>query len=123
MNIPVTSVAATLKMFVRTSPALFSKKQIKKLIKIFLLPDQTTRLVGGYENISGQKDDARQFRQPEARILKLIIQHLVNVAGNRAVNKMNSKKLAICWFPSLLPMDFAATMKHNLIKKAWSIER
>lgn len=107
MNIPVTSVAATLKMFVRTSPALFSKKQIKKLIKIFLLPDQTTRLVGGYENISGQKDDARQLRQPEARILKFIIQHLVNVAGNRAVNKMNSKKLAICWFPSLLPMDFA----------------
>lgn len=63
--------------------------------------------VGGYGNISGQKDDARQLRQPEARILKFIIQHLVNVAGNRAVNKMNSKKLAICWFPSLLPMDFA----------------
>lgn len=41
------------------------------------------------------------------RILKFIIQYLVNVAGNRAVNKMNSKKLAICWFPSLLPMDFA----------------
>lgn len=99
MNIPVTSVAATLKMFVRTSPALFSKKQIKKLIKIFLLPDQTTRLVAMRTFL------VKKMTPANFRILKFIIQHLVKVAGNRAVNKMNSKKLAICWFPSLL--DFA----------------
>ncbi|XP_065581201.1 rho GTPase-activating protein 190-like [Artemia franciscana] len=40
-------------------------------------------------------------------VLKFIFQHLVRVAENSRVNNMDSKNIAICWWPTLLPFEFS----------------
>ncbi|EEC01507.1 conserved hypothetical protein [Ixodes scapularis] len=39
-------------------------------------------------------------------ILKFVFQHFVKVAENCRLNSMDSKNLAICWWPTLLPLEF-----------------
>uniref|UniRef100_A0A1A9W961 Rho-GAP domain-containing protein n=1 Tax=Glossina brevipalpis TaxID=37001 RepID=A0A1A9W961_9MUSC len=39
-------------------------------------------------------------------ILKYIFQHFVHVSDNSKLNSMDSKNLAICWWPTLIPIDF-----------------
>nr|CAD7452904.1 unnamed protein product [Timema tahoe] len=39
-------------------------------------------------------------------VLKFVFQHFVKVSENCKLNSMDSKNLAICWWPTLLPIEF-----------------
>ncbi|XP_071440115.1 rho GTPase-activating protein 190 isoform X6 [Hetaerina americana] len=40
-------------------------------------------------------------------VLKFIFQHFVKISENCKLNSMDSKNLAICWWPTLLPIEFS----------------
>ncbi|KAL1130270.1 hypothetical protein AAG570_013208 [Ranatra chinensis] len=41
------------------------------------------------------------------QILKFVFRHFVRVSENCKLNSMDSKNLAICWWPTLLPIEFS----------------
>ncbi|KAH9366938.1 hypothetical protein HPB48_015060 [Haemaphysalis longicornis] len=64
------------------------------------LPDRSCRLLALRELI-------KSLPPANFEILKFIFQHFVRVAENCRLNSMDSKNLAICWWPTLLPLEFS----------------
>lgn len=49
-------------------------------------------------------------------ILKFIFQHFVRVSENSKLNSMDSKNLAICWWPTLLPIEFTDMVRFESMR-------
>ncbi|XP_055914648.1 rho GTPase-activating protein 190 isoform X12 [Eupeodes corollae] len=125
LDIPVNAVATALKdFFSKRFPPLFDKEVMAELEEIAGTPNvkPETETVGS-RNMSSAKlsmevKTDRSCRLISLRnllnklpvvnfaILKFIFQHFVRVSENSKLNSMDSKNLAICWWPTLIPIEF-----------------
>ncbi|KAH8387849.1 hypothetical protein KR093_009865 [Drosophila rubida] len=113
LDIPVNAVATALKdFFSKRLPPLFSKDIIKELeeiagsrgvgsskLNVEVKTDRSCRLIA-------LKSLLQKLPTINFAILKYIFQHFVHVSDNSKLNSMDSKNLAICWWPTLIPIDF-----------------
>ncbi|XP_013102689.1 rho GTPase-activating protein 190 isoform X2 [Stomoxys calcitrans] len=113
LDIPVNAVATALKdFFSKRLPPLFSKDIIKELEEVA----GSRTVCGSKVNVEVKTDRSCRLmalktlleKLPPANfaILKYIFQHFVQVSDNSKLNSMDSKNLAICWWPTLIPIDF-----------------
>ncbi|XP_077548931.1 rho GTPase-activating protein 190 isoform X4 [Haemaphysalis longicornis] len=101
LELPVNAVATALKdFFSKRLPPLLSHAHMGRLTDIAGLPDRSCRLLALRELV-------KSLPPANFEILKFIFQHFVRVAENCRLNSMDSKNLAICWWPTLLPLEFS----------------
>lgn len=99
-DIPVNAVATALKDFL--------SKKWGPIIPLNLM-DELTEL----SNISEKERRVIAVRElvnklPSAnyKLLRFLFSHFVRISLNCSMNSMDSKNLAICWWPTLLPLHF-----------------
>ncbi|CAH1109193.1 unnamed protein product [Psylliodes chrysocephalus] len=116
LDIPVNAVATALKDFVsKRLPSLFEPDVMTEMEEIAgtrLKPMVTTS--GNLEVKNDRSCRLLALRSMldklppiNFQILKFIFQHFVKVTENSKLNSMDSKNLAICWWPTLLPIEFS----------------
>lgn len=101
LDIPVNAVATALKdFFSKRLPPLFTEDAMTELEDISVRGDRSCRLLALRSLLN---------KMPEVNfeVLKFIFQHFVKVSENCKLNSMDSKNLAICWWPTLLPIEFS----------------
>ncbi|XP_033341440.1 rho GTPase-activating protein 190 isoform X1 [Megalopta genalis] len=114
LDIPVNAVATALKdFFSKRLPPLIDKERMSELEDIsgargiskpmsatcMNMEDRSCRLLA--LRLMLNKLNPINFD-----VLKFIFHHFVKVAENCKLNSMDSKNLAICWWPTLLPIEF-----------------
>jgi len=100
LDIPVNAVATALKdFFSKKLPPLFTDDLIDELEELSIIADRNCRLMS-------LKDLLKKLPNVNFEILKFIFNHFAKVAENCKSNNMDSKNLAICWWPTLLPIEF-----------------
>ncbi|XP_022243974.1 rho GTPase-activating protein 190-like isoform X2 [Limulus polyphemus] len=100
LDIPVNAVATALKdFFSKRLPPLFSVSVMEELSEISNVQDRSCRLFA-------LRDLLKKIPRANFEVLKFVFQHFVRVAENCRLNSMDSKNLAICWWPTLLPLEF-----------------
>ncbi|XP_064477601.1 rho GTPase-activating protein 190-like isoform X2 [Ornithodoros turicata] len=100
LDIPVNAVATALKdFFSKRLPPLLSPAEMDQLTEIAGIQDRSCRLLALRELI-------KNLPPVNFEILKFVFHHFVKVAENCRLNSMDSKNLAICWWPTLLPLEF-----------------
>ncbi|KAJ8665241.1 hypothetical protein QAD02_006903 [Eretmocerus hayati] len=113
LDIPVNAVATALKDFFKRLPPLIDKDSMSQLEDIsgargISKPMSATCM--NMEDRSGRLLALRlmlkKLNAVNFDVLKFIFQHFVKVAENCKLNSMDSKNLAICWWPTLLPIEF-----------------
>ncbi|XP_058840161.1 rho GTPase-activating protein 190, partial [Topomyia yanbarensis] len=125
LDIPVNAVATALKdFFSKRLPPLFSADMMAELEDIagsrppqaisshnidVVKTDRSCRLIA-LRSLLGRLP-ASNFA-----ILSFIFQHFVRVSENSKLNSMDSKNLAICWWPTLLPIEFTDMMRFETMR-------
>lgn len=115
LDIPVNAVATALKDFVsKRLPPLFDPDvmiEMEEIAGTRIKPMVTT--TGNMEVKTDRSCRLLALRSMldklppiNFQILKFIFQHFVKVTENSKLNSMDSKNLAICWWPTLLPIEF-----------------
>ncbi|XP_025993656.1 rho GTPase-activating protein 190 isoform X3 [Solenopsis invicta] len=114
LDIPVNAVATALKdFFSKRLPPLIDKERMSELEDIsgargISKPMSATCM--NMEDRSGRLLALRlmlnKLNPVNFDVLKFVFQHFVKVAENCKLNSMDSKNLAICWWPTLLPIEF-----------------
>lgn len=114
LDIPVNAVATALKdFFSKRLPPLIDKERMNELEDIsgargiskpmsatcMNMEDRSCRLLALRLMLN-------KLNPVNFDVLKFIFQHFVKVAENCKLNSMDSKNLAICWWPTLLPIEF-----------------
>ncbi|XP_022659460.1 rho GTPase-activating protein 190-like isoform X2 [Varroa destructor] len=100
LDIPVNAVATALKdFFSKHLPPLLSTQAMNKLTDASAIPDRSCRLLE-------MRRLLRQLPLANLEILRYVFHHFVRVTENSRQNSMDSKNLAICWWPTLLPLEF-----------------
>lgn len=117
LDIPVNAVATALKdFFSKKRPPLLSCDLMSELEDIsgargMMMIEQANLNVDVKGDRSCRLLALRSLLKKAPRdsfeILKFIFQHFVKVAENCKLNSMDSKNLAICWWPTLLPIEFS----------------
>ncbi|KAK9758629.1 RhoGAP domain [Popillia japonica] len=116
LDIPVNAVATALKDFVsKRLPSLFEEDVMLELEDIAGTRLKPMAIQTG--NIEVKTDRSCRLLALRSmldklppinfQVLKFIFQHFVKVAENSKLNSMDSKNLAICWWPTLLPIEFS----------------
>ncbi|CAH1985676.1 unnamed protein product [Acanthoscelides obtectus] len=116
LDIPVNAVATALKDFVsKRLPPLFDADVMSEMEEIAgtrIKPMVTT--TGNVEVKTDRSCRLLALRSMldklppiNFQILKFMFQHFVKVTENSKLNSMDSKNLAICWWPTLLPIEFS----------------
>ncbi|ENN78679.1 rho GTPase-activating protein 190 [Dendroctonus ponderosae] len=116
LDIPVNAVATALKDFVsKRLPPLFDENVLAEMEEIAgtrMKPMVTT--TGNMEVKADRSCRLLALRQMLDKlppinfaILKFVFQHFVKITENSKLNSMDSKNLAICWWPTLLPIEFS----------------
>ncbi|XP_050734656.1 rho GTPase-activating protein 190-like isoform X10 [Eriocheir sinensis] len=95
LDIPVNAAATALKDYLKQLPPLLPQNQLMELTTIASIGDRSLRLLRLKEMLTG-------LPRVNFEVLKFIFQHFVRVAENCKLNSMDSKNLAICWWPTLL---------------------
>ncbi|XP_049537239.1 rho GTPase-activating protein 190 isoform X1 [Anopheles darlingi] len=124
LDIPVNAVATALKdFFAKRLPALFSAEMMSELEEI-----AGSRPLQSITSLSMEVKTDRSCRLIALRgllnklppsnfaILSFIFQHFVRVSENSKLNSMDSKNLAICWWPTLLPIEFTDMMRFETMR-------
>ncbi|XP_025422553.1 rho GTPase-activating protein 190 isoform X5 [Sipha flava] len=105
LDIPVNAVATALKdFFSKKLPPLFTEDlmdELEDLSEFFVSvkADRSCRLMA-------LRNLLKKLPNVNFEILKFIFRHFVRVAENCKANSMDSKNIAICWWPTLLPIEF-----------------
>lgn len=121
LDIPVNAVATALKDFVsKRLPPLFEEDIMAELEEIAVFGTLGTRIkpmattTGNMEvkadrscRLLALRSMLDKLPPVNFQVLKFIFQHFVRVAENSKLNSMDSKNLAICWWPTLLPIEFS----------------
>ncbi|CAH0558065.1 unnamed protein product [Brassicogethes aeneus] len=116
LDIPVNAVATALKDFVsKRLPPLFDPDVMAEMEDIAgtrIKPMVTT--TGNMEvktdrscRLLALRSMLDKLPAVNFSVLKFIFQHFVKVTENSKLNSMDSKNLAICWWPTLLPIEFS----------------
>ncbi|XP_063868029.1 rho GTPase-activating protein 190-like isoform X13 [Scylla paramamosain] len=95
LDIPVNAAATALKDYLKQLPPLLPQSQLMELTTIASIGDRSLRLLRLKEMLTG-------LPRVNFEVLKFLFQHFVRVAENCKLNSMDSKNLAICWWPTLL---------------------
>ncbi|KAL5277716.1 RhoGAPp190 family protein [Megaselia abdita] len=133
LDVPVNAVATALKdFFSKRLPPLFDKDVMAELEDIAGIQSQSqnqsqtsqmdtataagSRMGSGKATMEIKTDRSCRLIALRAllnklpvlnfEILKYIFQHFVRVSENSKLNSMDSKNLAICWWPTLIPIEF-----------------
>ncbi|XP_037919567.1 rho GTPase-activating protein 190 isoform X4 [Hermetia illucens] len=113
LDIPVNAVATALKdFFSKRLPPLFEADLMTELediagsrgmssakLSMEVKTDRSCRLIA-------LRSLLNKLPPINFSILKFIFQHFVRVSENSKLNSMDSKNLAICWWPTLIPIEF-----------------
>uniref|UniRef100_A0A2S2QI88 Rho GTPase-activating protein n=1 Tax=Sipha flava TaxID=143950 RepID=A0A2S2QI88_9HEMI len=100
LDIPVNAVATALKdFFSKKLPPLFTEDLMDELEDLSVKADRSCRLMA-------LRNLLKKLPNVNFEILKFIFRHFVRVAENCKANSMDSKNIAICWWPTLLPIEF-----------------
>ncbi|XP_022207896.1 rho GTPase-activating protein 190 isoform X1 [Nilaparvata lugens] len=101
LDIPVNAVATALKdFFSKRLPPLFPEELMAELEDISVKGDRSCRLLA-------LRGLLKKLPLVNFEVLKFIFHHFVRVSENCKLNSMDSKNLAICWWPTLLPIEFS----------------
>ncbi|XP_046620253.1 rho GTPase-activating protein 190 isoform X2 [Neodiprion virginianus] len=114
LDIPVNAVATALKdFFSKRLPPLIDKERMSELEDISgarAISKPMSATCMNMEDRSGRllalRHMLKKLNPINFDVLKYIFQHFVKVAENCKSNSMDSKNLAICWWPTLLPIEF-----------------
>ncbi|KAG9510932.1 Rho GTPase-activating protein 190, partial [Fragariocoptes setiger] len=100
-NIPVNAVATALKDFL--------SKKYGPIIPKDLMDELTeiAQIENKHERLASLKKFTSNLPLQSFRLLKYLFSHFVKVMENHRLNSMDSKNLAICWWPTLLPIQFS----------------
>ncbi|CAG9569907.1 unnamed protein product [Danaus chrysippus] len=112
LDIPVNAVATALKdFFSKKLPPLLDEASMAQLEDIAAmrgciaggveLKDRSWRLLALRALLSSA------LTPPARSTLDYLLHHFARVADNSKLNSMDSKNLAICWWPTLLPVQFS----------------
>ncbi|CAH2099094.1 unnamed protein product [Euphydryas editha] len=112
LDIPVNAVATALKdFFSKKLPPLLDEASMAQLEDIAAmrgciaggveLKDRSWRLLALRALL------AAALTPPARATLDYLLHHFARVADNSKLNSMDSKNLAICWWPTLLPVQFS----------------
>ncbi|XP_031336151.1 rho GTPase-activating protein 190 isoform X8 [Photinus pyralis] len=121
LDIPVNAVATALKDFVsKRLPPLFEEDIITELEEIAVFGALGTRIkpmattTGNMEvkadrscRLLALRSMLDKLSPVNFEVLKFIFQHFDRISENSKLNSMDSKNLAICWWPTLLPIEFS----------------
>ncbi|XP_021701384.1 rho GTPase-activating protein 190 isoform X2 [Aedes aegypti] len=124
LDIPVNAVATALKdFFAKRLPSLFNTEMMAELEEI-----AGSRPLQAISSLNMEVKTDRSCRLIALRsllgklppsnfaILSFIFQHFVRVSENSKLNSMDSKNLAICWWPTLLPIEFTDMMRFETMR-------
>ncbi|XP_026272449.1 rho GTPase-activating protein 190 isoform X11 [Frankliniella occidentalis] len=106
LDIPVNAVATALKdFFSKRLPPLFTEEAMTELediseLYVTVRGDRSCRLLA-------LRSLLKKMPDVNFEVLKFVFQHFVRVSENCKLNSMDSKNLAICWWPTLLPIEFS----------------
>ncbi|XP_022243988.1 rho GTPase-activating protein 190-like isoform X15 [Limulus polyphemus] len=107
LDIPVNAVATALKdFFSKRLPPLFSVSVMEELSEISSMYYFVTDVQDRSCRLFALRDLLKKIPRANFEVLKFVFQHFVRVAENCRLNSMDSKNLAICWWPTLLPLEF-----------------
>ncbi|XP_049781040.1 rho GTPase-activating protein 190 isoform X2 [Schistocerca cancellata] len=118
LDIPVNAVATALKdFFSKRLPPLLTQDMLAELEDISGARRINKQVSTAYLNLEVITDRSCRLLALRAllkklpgvnfEVLKFIFQHFVKVSENCKLNSMDSKNLAICWWPTLLPIEFS----------------
>lgn len=110
LDIAVNAVATAVKdFFFKRLPPLLPAEHMTDLEQVAMMPDRAMRLLEIKKLLE---------RMPRANhsVLKFIFQHFVRVSERSKVNCMDSKNLAICWWPTLLQYEFGDLAKFEMMR-------
>nr|XP_018903141.1 PREDICTED: rho GTPase-activating protein 190 isoform X3 [Bemisia tabaci] len=101
LDIPVNAVATALKdFFSKRLPPLFPEDTMVELEDLSIKADRSCRLLA-------LRGLLKKLPTVNFEILKFVFHHFVRISENCKLNSMDSKNLAICWWPTLLPIEFS----------------
>ncbi|XP_046649282.1 rho GTPase-activating protein gacN-like [Daphnia pulicaria] len=109
MNVSVNTVATALKIFFQRKMSFFTQEQMSEINDIFLIPDRNKKLLA-------LRDVLTRLTSANYNALMFLIQHLVKVTEKAKVNRMTAKNLAICWCPTILPMNFTDSARYQMVR-------
>ncbi|XP_054161508.1 rho GTPase-activating protein 190-like isoform X2 [Oppia nitens] len=101
LDIPVNAVATALKdFFSKRLPPLIPTAMMDELTDLSSYNDKSSRL-------SSFREFLKSLPSVNFEVIKFVFKHFVKVADNCRLNSMDTKNLAICWWPTLLPIEFS----------------
>uniref|UniRef100_A0A8D8RS93 Rho GTPase-activating protein 190 n=1 Tax=Cacopsylla melanoneura TaxID=428564 RepID=A0A8D8RS93_9HEMI len=110
LDIPVNAVATALKdFFSKKLPPLFTEEHMAELEDISIRGDRSCRLLA-------LRALLKKLPPANFEVLKFVFHHLQRVVENSKLNSMDSKNLAICWWPTLLPIEFSDMGKFEQLR-------
>jgi hypothetical protein len=99
-DIPVNAVATALKDFLSKKwGPIIPPGLTNELTELSNISDKNKR-------VEAVKELVNKLPTANYRLLKYVFLHFVKVSSNNIINSMDSKNLAICWWPTLLPLHF-----------------
>ncbi|EFX70652.1 hypothetical protein DAPPUDRAFT_309374 [Daphnia pulex] len=114
LDIAVNAVATALKDFFKRFPSILTQDQMSEMeeisSKFTLTPDRSCRLLALRDLLT------KKLTPVSFNVLKFIFQHFVKVTENCKANSMDSKNLAICWWPTLLPFEFTDMIRFEMMR-------
>ncbi|XP_046439923.1 rho GTPase-activating protein 190-like isoform X3 [Daphnia pulex] len=110
LDIAVNAVATALKDFFKRFPSILTQDQMSEMEEISMTPDRSCRLLALRDLLT------KKLTPVSFNVLKFIFQHFVKVTENCKANSMDSKNLAICWWPTLLPFEFTDMIRFEMMR-------
>jgi len=110
LDIAVNAVATAVKdFFFKRLPPILEDDHMAELETISLIPDRSIKVLELGKLI-------KRLPKTNFAVLKFIFQHFVKVTESSKENCMDSKNLAICWWPTLLQYEFGDLGKFEAMR-------
>merc|ERR1712025_822959 len=110
LDIAVNAVATAVKdFFFKRLPPILEDDHMAELETISMIPDRSIKVLELGKLI-------KRLPKTNFAVLKFIFQHFVKVTESSKDNCMDSKNLAICWWPTLLQYEFGDLGKFESYK-------
>jgi len=110
LDIAVNAVATAVKdFFFKRLPPILEDDHMAELETISLIPDRSIKVLELGKLI-------KRLPKTNFAVLKFIFQHFVKVTESSKDNCMDSKNLAICWWPTLLQYEFGDLGKFEAMR-------
>ncbi|KAF2350329.1 Rho GTPase-activating protein domain [Trinorchestia longiramus] len=103
LDVPVNAAATALKDYLKQLPPLLPQSKMEQLTAIAGNPGRPSSAGTCVHlcRLLRLKELLNELPALNFRIIKFIFQHFVRVAEHSKLNSMDSKNLAICWWPTL----------------------